>query len=197
MLTTKKQSINTRLAFYAKLADKLDSIGQHIVHILCNFEQQAVTARQLIEQSQIYNSLQFLVTGYENVTKENVTHVDQTAEELSVYEKYLIDKQFRSKRFFIRKILILLTNLLISLLISSICLSPAFRNQFLLILIYFLNSFTQLIGLNNQQHTNYCSLALLSGLQSAFLPSFDCNNCANLTKVAKLSNLDYHQFQAR
>lgn len=213
MLATKKQSINIRLAFYAKLGDKLDAIGQQLVEILCKFEKQAVTIEQLIAKSQVYNLLQFSLAENAHVHKrtdeesaENVGSNVHSAK-LNVYEKYLNEAQTNCKQWkrnsiqSARRFLILFSYLLVSLLVSAIWLSPAFRNQLHLIIIYFISSFTQFVGLSSfisQESTRgFCSLPIINGLQSAFLPPFDCDNCANLTKVAKVSNLDYYQFKDR
>lgn len=218
MLPAKKQSISTRLAFYAKLADKLDAIGQQAVAILCNFEQQAVTVEQLsvenlLSQSQVYSSLQFLATSVHRaqVRKQTYRAEANNAEKSvggtatpNVYEMYLIEKQLdwpqwrRNSTRLVRRLLLLLTSLMISLLVSAICLSPAFKSQLHLSASHFASAFTQSIGLNNERpNRNYCSLPVLNGLQSAFLPPFNCSNCADLVEVTKVSDLDYHRFQIR
>lgn len=222
MLPGKKQSITTRLAFYAKLADKLDAIGQQAVAILCNFEQQAVTVGQcsvehLMSRSPVYSSLQFLVTGSAQVAKQtnaersgesnNNAEKSAQANTLNVYEMYLLDAQFdwpqwkRNSTRLVRQFLFLFASLVVSLLVSAICLSPAFRSQLHLSANYLASSFTRtaggLIGKQAASDENYCSLPVLNGLQSAFLPPFDCNFCADLTEVTKVSDLDYQQFQRR
>lgn len=231
MLPTKKQSITTRLAFYAKLANKLDAIGQQAVAILCNFEQQAVTVGQcgvehLMSRSPVYSSLQFLVTGSAQVVKQtnperNAAEANNNAEKsgaaesaqaastLNVYEMYLLEKQLdwpqwkRNSTRLVWRFLFLLASLVVSLLVSAICLSPAFRSQLHLSANYFASSFTQTVGLNGlvgkqaASNENYCSLPVLNGLQSAFLPAFDCNTCADLAEVTKVFDLDYQQFQSR
>lgn len=223
--TNKKQSITNRLMFYAKLADKLDAIGQQLVDliILYNFQrkkqpnytaEQAVTVEQLISKSQVYNSLQFVVTGV-NLKKREVSETleksnARTEANAGPLEKYLIDKgpiwrkvEQNSIRS-IPQIASIFSIMSIFLLVSAIFLSPAFRNQLHVFVFYFLNSFNQFIGLSNflnkqsiEANNGYCNLPVVNGLQSAFLPPFNCDNCSNLTRIAKVSNLDYHQFQKR
>lgn len=227
MLPAKKQSISTRLAFYAKLADKLDAIGQQLVAILCDFEQQAVTVGQLsvehlMSQSQVYSSLQLLVTGVQSAQVRKQTNLERNAGEANnksaeksvgstwspnVYEMYLIEKRLdwpqwkRDSTRFVRQFLFLLASLVVSLAVSAICLSPAFKSQLHLSANHFASTFLRSVGLNGligrQASKSQCSLPVLNGLQSAFLPAFDCNNCADLVEVTKVSDLDYHQFQTR
>lgn len=205
----KKQSITTRLAFYSKLSDKLDAIGQQLLSTFCNLDpKQAVTVEQLMRQSQVYKSLQFLVDVNQNShVQQNDLNLEKVRTEslsnLNVYEKYLIEKRtnwtkLNSIRCFFGQLLILLCILMICILVSTICLSPVIRNQLQLFLIYLISSFKQFIGLNStEMNKNYCNLPVLNGLQSIFLPPFDCDNCVNLTEVAKISNLDHRQFQNR
>lgn len=213
MFTTKKQSINgRRLAFYAKLSKKLDCIGQQLVDIFCRFEQQAVTTERLIFKSKVYNLLRFAIDENAHVTDQKIVDSNENLiskeQNLNLYEKYLGESQtsWNELKFNLKRssgqFFFLLTSFIISLLISTIWLSPAFRHQLYLIFLFLISSFTKLIGFNGLRiekefSTGFCSLPLINGLQSAFLPPFDCNNCANLTKIDKLSNLDHHRFRNR